>query len=167
MMEKNAGIEPMKKFKTYYNSKIGLLEITGTEDAVTGINFTDKKQAMERKVPEVLKECRNQLDEYFRGKRTDFTVKLSLEGTDFQKKVWKRLLKIPHGQTVSYREVALDIDNAKGVRAVGGATGRNNISIIVPCHRVIGSGGDLVGFGGGLWRKAWLLNHEKPSPTAE
>ncbi|MFC2164395.1 methylated-DNA--[protein]-cysteine S-methyltransferase [Acidobacteriota bacterium] len=155
----------MKKYRTYYNSKIGLLEITGTSDAVTSINFTDKKQAFDRMLPENLKECRTQLDEYFRGKRTDFSVKFKLEGTDFQKKVWKRLLKIPHGQTVSYKDVAVGIGNEKGVRAVGGATGRNNISIIVPCHRVIGSGGDLVGFGGGLWRKVWLLNHEKPSPT--
>jgi len=156
----------MKKFKTYYNSKIGLLEITGTSDAITGVNFTAKKQAADRKIPEVLKECRTQLDEYFRGKRTKFSVKLRLEGTDFQKKVWKRLLKIPHSQTVSYKDVAVGIGNEKGVRAVGGATGRNNISIIVPCHRVIGSGGDLVGFGGGLWRKVWLLNHEKtPSPN--
>ncbi len=156
----------MKKFKTYYTSKIGVLEITGTSDAITGVNFTAKKQATDRKIPEVLKECRTQLDEYFRGKRTKFSVKLMLEGTDFQKKVWKRLLKIPHSQTVSYKDVAVGIGNEKGVRAVGGATGRNNISIIVPCHRVIGSGGDLVGFGGGLWRKVWLLNHEKtPSPN--
>ena len=84
-----------------------------------------------------------------------------LDGTDFQKKVWKRLTKIPYGQTASYKDVAVSIGNERGVRAVGGATGKNNISIIVPCHRVIGTGGDLVGFGGGLWRKVWLLNHEK------
>jgi len=160
------GIEKMKKFRTYYNSKIGLLEITGTSDAITSVNFVDRKQTADRKIPEVLRKCRTQLDEYFRGKRTDFSVKLMLEGTDFQKKVWTRLYKIPYGQTVSYKDVAVSIGNERGVRAVGGATGRNNISIIVPCHRVIGSGGDLVGFGGGLWRKVWLLNLEKkPSPN--
>ena len=153
----------MKKFRTYYNSKIGLLEITGTSDAVTSVNFTESKQTADRKIPDVLKECRIQLDEYFRGKRTDFSVKFMLEGTDFQKKVWMRLYKIPYGQTVSYKDVAVSVGNEKGGRAVGGATGRNNISIIVPCHRVIGSDGDLVGFGGGLWRKVWLLNHEKKS----
>jgi methylated-DNA-[protein]-cysteine S-methyltransferase len=151
----------MKNHRTYYKSKIGWLEITGTSDAITGINFSDKKKDSDSKIPKVLKECRTHLDEYFSGKRTDFSVKLMLEGTDFQKKVWKRLLEIPFGQTVSYKDVAVSISNAKGIRAVGGATGRNNISIIVPCHRVIGSGGDLVGFGGGLWRKVWLLNHER------
>jgi methylated-DNA-[protein]-cysteine S-methyltransferase len=157
----------MKIYRTNYKSKIGWMEITGTSDAVTGINFTDKKLPPDRKIPKILKDCQTQLDEYFRGKRTDFTVKLMLEGTDFQKKVWKRLLKIPFGQTISYKDVAVGIGHAKGVRAVGGATGKNNISIIVPCHRVIGSSGDLVGFGGGLWRKVWLLNHEKqPPPNA-
>ena len=151
----------MKKFRTYYKSKIGWLEIVGTSEAITGVNFTDTKQDSDRKIPEILKECRTQLDEYFRGERTDFTVKFILDGTDFQKKVWKRLSKIPFGQTVSYKEVAASIGNEKGFRAVGGATGRNNISVIVPCHRVIGSGGNLVGFGGGLWRKVWLLNHEQ------
>jgi len=156
-------VEEMNRFRTHYKSKIGWLEIIGTSEAVTHINFTDKKQPSDRKIPEILRECRTQLDEYFRGERTDFSVKFVLEGTDFQKKVWKRLLKIPYGRTVSYKDVAVSIGNEKGGRAVGGATGRNNISIIVPCHRVIGSGGDLVGFGGGLWRKVWLLNHEKKS----
>lgn len=151
----------MKKYRTHYESKIGWLEITGTSGAITGINFTEKKQKSDRKIPEILEECRNQLDEYFNGKRTDFSVKLMLDGTDFQKKVWKRLTKIPYGQTASYKDVAVSIGNERGVRAVGGATGKNNISIIVPCHRVIGTSGDLVGFGGGLWRKVWLLNHEK------
>jgi len=151
----------MQTYRTYYNSKIGLLEITGTSDAITGVNFTDEKKTVDRGLPDILKECRNQLDEYFQGKRTEFSLKFLLDGTDFQKKVWKRLLKIPYGQTVSYKDVAVGIGNDKGVRAVGGATGRNNISIIIPCHRVIGSGGNLVGFGGGIWRKVWLLNHEK------
>jgi len=156
----------MQAYRTYYNSKIGLLEITGTSDAITGVNFTDEKKTIDRDLPDILKECRDQLDEYFQGKRTEFSLKLFLDGTDFQKKVWKRLLKIPYGQTVSYKDVAVGIGNDKGVRAVGGATGRNNISIIIPCHRVIGSGGSLVGFGGGLWRKVWLLNHEKqPDPN--
>jgi methylated-DNA-[protein]-cysteine S-methyltransferase len=156
----------VKKYRAYYDSKIGLLEITGTTKAITGVNFADKKQTADRDIPEILRECRAQLDEYFRGKRTEFTLKLMLEGTDFQKKVWKQLLKIRYGQTVSYKDVALGIGSEKSVRAVGGATGRNNIDIIVPCHRVIGTSGRLVGYGGGLWRKVWLLNHEKnPDPN--
>jgi methylated-DNA-[protein]-cysteine S-methyltransferase len=101
------------------------------------------------------------LDEYFKGKRQNFSLELQLEGTDFQKKVWEQLQKIPYGETASYKDVAVAIGNEKAVRAVGGANGMNNIAIIIPCHRVIGADGNLVGFGGGLWRKVWLLNHEK------
>jgi methylated-DNA-[protein]-cysteine S-methyltransferase len=84
-----------------------------------------------------------------------------LQGTDFQKKVWRRLIKIPFGKTVSYKDIAVRIGNIRAVRAVGNANNKNSIAIIVPCHRVIGSNGSLVGYGGGLWRKKWLLKHEK------
>jgi len=150
----------MKNFRTYLKSQIGYLEITGTDEGVTGVNFVDEKKRPDAELPAPLQKCRIELDEYFRGKRKDFSIALKIEGTDFQKKVWRELLKIPYGTTVSYKDVAEAVGNPKGVRAVGGAVGSNNFGIIIPCHRVIGSSGDLTGFGSGLWRKEWLLNHE-------
>ncbi len=152
----------MKTYKTFYDSKVGILEIEGTEKAITKVNFSDKKKIKsDSNLPPILKKCLKQLDEYFRGKRQNFSLELQLEGTDFQKKVWEQLQRIPYGETASYKDVAVAIGNEKAVRAVGGANGMNNIAIIIPCHRVIGADGNLVGFGGGLWRKVWLLNHEK------
>ena len=152
----------MKTYKTNYDSKVGILEIEGTEKAITKVNFSDKKKIKsDSDLPRILKKCLKQLDEYFKGKRQNFSLELHLEGTDFQKKVWEQLQRIPYGETASYKDVAVAIENEKAVRAVGGANGMNNIAIIIPCHRVIGADGNLVGFGGGLWRKVWLLNHEK------
>jgi methylated-DNA-[protein]-cysteine S-methyltransferase len=148
-------------FKTFYDSKIGPLEITGTEKGISGLRFVRKKAKSDSTLPPIMKEALKQLDEYFLGKRKDFSVKLILQGTDFQKKVWEQLKKIPYASTASYKEIARAIGNEKAVRAVGGANGRNNIGIIVPCHRVIAHDGTLGGFGGGLWRKEWLLKHEK------
>ena len=108
----------------------------------------------------VLVETERQLTEYFAGKRKTFDLKLEFAGTDFQKKVWQALLTIPFGETRSYGQIARQIGNPKAVRAVGAANGRNPISIVAPCHRVIGSSGDLTGFGGGLKAKAYLLSHE-------
>lgn len=148
-------------FRAYYRSEIGLIEITGTDKAIESVNFVNKKSTPSPEAPPCLKECVEQIDEYFKGRRKKFTIEIQLQGTDFQKKVWKQLMKIPYGKTVSYKDIAASIGNKKAVRAVGGANNRNNIGIIVPCHRVIGSNGDLVGYGGGLWRKEWLLRHEK------
>lgn len=107
-----------------------------------------------------LKKCVKQLREYFKGERKKFTVTLVLEGTPFQKKVWRELQKIPYGQTATYGEIARRIGKPKAARAVGGACNKNKIPIIVPCHRVIGSGGSLVGFAGGLSLKSKLLQLE-------
>jgi len=151
----------IEKFRIYYNSRIGLLEIAGTEKGIASVNFVKKKSRENAPLPACLKECVSQLDQYFKGKRKEFSLKMDLKGTDFQKKVWAQLVKIPYGKTVSYKEVAQAIGKRKATRAVGMANNRNPISIIIPCHRVIGSDGKLVGYGGGLWRKEWLLNHEK------
>jgi methylated-DNA-[protein]-cysteine S-methyltransferase len=152
-----------KVFKTYYRSEAGILEITGTPEGVLSVNFLKKPVRLEESspLPPPLKDCVEQLDEYFKGERTTFFLKLILKGTEFQKKVWRRLLKIPFGKTISYKTVAEDIGHPKAVRAVGAANGQNNISIIIPCHRVLGHNGKLVGYGGGLWRKEWLLRHEQ------
>lgn len=149
-----------KIFKAYYSSPIGVVEISGTEDGVTSIIFAEAEETSDR-IPEVLKNAYNQLDEYFTGKRRVFDLKLSLEGTGFQKKVWMELMNIPYGETLTYRDIANKLNNSNAVRAVGNANGKNPISIVVPCHRVIGSNGKLTGYAGGLERKAWLLKHEK------
>jgi len=145
----------------FYESEIGFFKVTGSEDGLHELEFTDLKSAPHSEVPACLKECFGQLDEYFKGDRSEFTLKLKPPGTDFQKNVWQELLKIPFGQTTSYLHIATEIGNKKAIRAVGAANGQNRIPIIIPCHRVIGSDGSLIGFGGGIWRKEWLLKHEK------
>ena len=109
----------------------------------------------------IFDELNKQLDEYFTGQRKEFSIPLSYEGTPFQMKVWNELLKIPYGTTVSYKTQAININNPKAVRAVGKANGDNRIAIIIPCHRVIGANGELVNYGGGIWRKQYLINLEK------
>lgn len=109
---------------------------------------------------EILAEARRQLAEYFAGTRTTFDLPLDLSGTPFQLQVWNALTRIPFGSTLSYGELARRVGSPNGSRAVGAANGRNPVAIVVPCHRVIGSNGDLTGFGGGMERKTWLLKHE-------
>jgi methylated-DNA-[protein]-cysteine S-methyltransferase len=150
-----------RAYRAYYDSPIGILEIVGTEQAITSVRFVDKKIDPEPSIPLPLKDCCKQLYEYFVGDRKEFSLQLRMEGTPFQKKVWNQLLKIPFGETVSYKDIAAAIDNEKAVRAVGGANGKNNISIIIPCHRVIAHDGTMGGYGGGLDKKEWLLDHEK------
>lgn len=146
--------------RAYYQSPIGLVEIVGTENRVQWLKFVDKKQPTDSRPTPVLKVCVEQVDEYFRGTRKKFSIDLLLQGTDFQHLVWRQLQKIPHGRTASYGDIARAIGNPKACRAVGLANGKNPVSIIVPCHRIIGSNGTLTGYGGGLWRKEWLLKHE-------
>jgi methylated-DNA-[protein]-cysteine S-methyltransferase len=124
--------------------------------------FSDEKglesQGMESQGME--SHWKTQLDEYFSRKREAFTLPLDLKGTEFQKKVWAELLNIPFGKTVSYKELSIRLGDVKAIRAVAAANGANPVSIIVPCHRVIGSDGSPTGYAGGLWRKQWLLEHE-------
>lgn len=150
----------MEEYSAYYNSPIGILEVKGNEEGITNLSFTDKAEGS-GEIPEPLKECFKELDEYFKGDRKEFTVKCVIKGTEFQNKVWKALMKIPYGVTKTYKDIAVSIENGKAVRAVGSANHNNNIVIIIPCHRVIGSDGKLTGYGGGLWRKEWLLEHER------
>ncbi len=153
--------DALAEFRAYYRSPIGMIEIRGTRDGLTSLVFTSLKTAKITSVPIYLRRVLQQVDEYFCGKRKKFSVKLALTGTKFQKKVWRELLKIPYGETASYRDIAAAIRNNRAFRAVGNANGNNRISIIIPCHRVIGSSGELIGYGGGLWRKKWLIEHEK------
>ena len=150
----------MKIYIVHCPSPIGTVEIEGTHKEIVALNFVDQPQPGDVELPKVLKECIKQLGEYFSGQRKSFTVNLGLQGTEFQNTVWRRLVKIPFGKTLSYGDFAAAIGKPAACRAVGNANGKNPISIIVPCHRLIGSNGSLTGYGGGLWRKEWLLKHE-------
>lgn len=150
----------------YLTSPLGLLQITATDTGVSTVWFVDKKEK-EISGNEIISACKKQLEEYFAGNRTDFSLPFDLSGTEFQKKVWHRLLKIPFGKTISYMQVALDLGDVKSIRAVGTANGKNPVAVIIPCHRVIGSNGSLVGYGGGLWRKKWLIEFESKSKQKE
>jgi methylated-DNA-[protein]-cysteine S-methyltransferase len=162
---KMGALKMTETFYTFdYDSPVGILEISGTAEAIYELNFTDKKQienTLDDHHPDIFHECRSQLDEYFKGQRNNFSIRYVLEGTDFQKNVWNALTEIPYGKTGSYRDIAVAVNSEKAVRAVGSANGKNKISIIIPCHRIIGSNGKLTGYGGGLWRKEWLLKHEQ------
>lgn len=145
-----------------YNSPVGKLNIFYDETHVTGLYFERERQ--EEYAPNaIISQCVKELDEYFAGTRLAFDVPTRSAGTMFQKTVWDALTTIAYGQTVSYGHIAAQIGKPKAGRAVGGANNKNPISIIVPCHRVVGSTGKMVGYGGELWRKEWLLSHEKQS----
>lgn len=150
------------KETTYYKTPIGIAEIIGDELGICEITILDEEVKIPKKIPKVLQDCIQQLDEYFEGKRTQFTVKLNPEGTEFQKKVWNELLNVPFGKTISYIEQSNNLGNTKAIRAVASANGRNPIWILIPCHRIIGKNGSLTGYAGGIWRKRWLLDHENP-----
>lgn len=145
--------------RAFLKTPIGFLEITGSENGIKSIYFLNFKVRIKR-VPHQLHDCVTQLDEYFKGKRQAFSLPLDLVGSPFQKMVWEETLKIPYGKTASYQELAVKLGNPKAFRSVGGANAKNPLSIIVPCHRVLGQHGKLVGYAGGLWRKKWLLEHE-------
>lgn len=145
--------------RAYYSSPVGQLVIESQDEKITLLNFLKEEKRAETHTP-VIEQCIRELDEYFFRGRKFFSVEMEPEGTAFQKKVWNELLTIPYGQTCSYEDLALKIGDIKTVRAVGMANGQNPIAIIIPCHRVIGKNGDLVGYGGGLQNKAWLLQHE-------
>jgi methylated-DNA-[protein]-cysteine S-methyltransferase len=153
----------------YYQSPVGLLKININDGMINEIIFSDSENELkasenkddpDEKSKAVIKKCQLQLDEYFSGKRFHFDLPVHQMGTPFQEKVWNELEKIPFGKTISYLQLSQRIGNVKSIRAVGTANGRNKLSIVVPCHRVIGSDGSLTGYAGGLWRKQWLLEHE-------
>jgi methylated-DNA-[protein]-cysteine S-methyltransferase len=143
----------------YLSTEIGMIEIQGEDAVIRSVQFLDS-EVPTTSIPPTLTDSVRQLDEYFSGKRKTFELTFDPIGTDFQKRVWKELLKIDYGTTISYLELAIRLGDEKAVRAVGGANGKNPIAIMIPCHRVIGASGKLVGYGGGMERKGWLLKHE-------
>ena len=141
---------------------LGIAKITGDENGISVISISDEGD-ISKTIPSVLQEAVTQLSDYFDGKRPVFTFKLNPTGTEFQQKVWKGLLEIPFGKTMSYLELSKKLGDVKAIRAVASANGKNPLWIVVPCHRVIGTDGSLTGYAGGLWRKKWLLEHENPT----
>ncbi|MFE1245380.1 methylated-DNA--[protein]-cysteine S-methyltransferase [Fictibacillus sp. NPDC058756] len=152
-----------KGYKLDYQSPIGVIEIIGSEESIRSIMFVDRDLSFEHQpdIPKVLRDCYKQLDEYFKGERQIFTFPHEQKGTLFQQSVWNALITIPFADTASYRDIANSLQNEKAIRAVGNANGKNKLSIVIPCHRIIGSNGSLTGYAGGLWRKEWLLTHER------
>ncbi len=156
----------------YYHSPVGPLQIKVSANAIHAVLFVNSWKGPQLAAGEihsdtdsallfpVAAECVTQLQEYFTGIRRRFELPLIQEGTAFQQKVWTALLNIPYGKTISYMQLSKRIGDVKAIRAVGTTNGKNSISIIVPCHRVIGADGSLTGYGGDLWRKKWLLDHE-------
>ncbi|KGT89402.1 Ogt [Erwinia typographi] len=157
----------MSYFCKIMPSPVGALTLIASDNGLAAVLWPDENpnrvvlpELKEDPAHPVLVETERQLNEYFAGERTEFTLKLDFVGTAFQKKVWQALVAIPFGETRSYADIAREIGNPRAVRAVGAANGKNPISIIAPCHRVIGSNGKLTGFAGGLEAKAFLLKIE-------
>lgn len=148
--------------KLVINSPLGYVILEGDENGISKISVTSEALVLSEDIPRVFMEAVSQLNDYFDGKRKDFDFKMNPQGTDFQKKVWNELLKIPFGKTASYQEITNRLGDPKAIRAVANANGKNPLWIVVPCHRIIGSDGSLTGYAGGLWRKKWLLEHENP-----
>lgn len=153
----------MTNTETYhciYDSLFGPITLQSDGSSLIALDFGKKETLREAKLV-VFDQTKNELDEYFSGKRKHFTIPLKIAGTPFQELVWSALLEIPYGETRSYEDIAIKIGNPKACRAIGMANNRNNIGIIIPCHRVIGKDGKLVGYGGGLDKKIALLELEK------
>ena len=171
MSDKNKSVINTIRFTT----PLGAMVACATDQGVCLLEFADHKKSetdfdvLLKKFDAVilpgenpyLIQMQHELEEYFEGKRKRFTVPLQPQGTEFQQSVWKILKEIPYGETRSYKQQAINLNNLKGIRAVASANGKNRIAIIIPCHRVIGENGDLTGYAGGLKRKSWLLDHER------
>jgi methylated-DNA-[protein]-cysteine S-methyltransferase len=145
------------------HTPLGYIKICGDDDGIASISILNSKENISQNIPKSLKACVLQLQEYFKGKRQQFQLQLNPIGTEFQKSVWNQLQQIPYGRTVSYSELSKQLNNVKAIRAIAAANGKNPVLIVVPCHRVIGSDGNLTGYAAGLKAKQWLLNHENNS----
>lgn len=155
------------EFIVYY-SPIGFIKIVGNKDYIMAIEFHDEDPGNQisddKEENPLMVLAYNQIKEYFENGRKEFTFPILQPGTHFQMAVWNELLDIPYGKTITYLQLAKSLGDVKKTRAVGKANGKNNIAIVVPCHRVIGADNDLTGYAGGLWRKEWLLMHEGVLP---
>ena len=141
---------------------LGFAKLEGDESGISSLTVLNNEITESDVISETLQESARQLKEYFNGERSEFSLKLNPQGTDFQKRVWSELLNIPFGKTISYLELSKRLGDVKAIRAAASANGKNPLWIIIPCHRVIGSDGSLTGYASGLSRKKWLLDHESP-----
>ncbi|OIN60955.1 methylated-DNA--[protein]-cysteine S-methyltransferase [Arsenicibacter rosenii] len=153
-------------FLTAFRSPLGTVRIAGDEHGVSAISCQDQDNPDALPEPQALLpapvwEAATQLQAYFAGQRQSFDFRMNPQGTAFQQRVWQLLLTVPYGQTRSYLSLSRELGDEKAIRAVAAANGKNPLWIVVPCHRIIGSDGKLVGYAGGLWRKKWLLEHEQ------
>lgn len=148
---------------TYIQTPLGVAKLIADKKGIIEVTVDDEFKMGTSPVPTCLKATTKQLKEYFSGSRTTFDIAMNPKGTDFQKKVWDELVKIPFGKTISYLDLSKRLGNTKAIRAVAAANGKNPLWIIVPCHRVIGSDGSLTGYAVGIHRKKWLLEHESPA----
>lgn len=161
-------------FSSIIETPIGQMFACANHEGVCLLEFTERENLEKQKTAlqkslkaeivsgpnRVLRRLQKQLEEYFEGQRIKFDLPMVMTGTPFQKKVWKALIEIPFGKTMTYQSLTNELGNPKAIRAVAGANGANKMAIIIPCHRVIGSDGSLTGYAGGKWRKQWLLEHE-------
>ena len=156
--------------ESYYPSPIGLMKIMYNERGIINIKFVDEceinykntffTEYNNRRLKIIYKLIYDQLNEYFTGKRKIFELPIIMDGTNFQVNVWEQLIRIPYGETRTYKEIAAALGDKNAARAVGVANKNNPFALIIPCHRVVGTDGDMTGYEYGLWRKKWLLNHE-------
>ncbi|MBE7169935.1 MAG: methylated-DNA--[protein]-cysteine S-methyltransferase [Williamsia sp.] len=148
----------------YHSFPVGILQISGSDEQIEAIKFCGERPALPQEPVSspspLLQQCIDELNEYFQGERQEFSVPFSQSGTPFQQRVWKELLNIPYGNTISYLELSKRLGDPKAIRAAASTNGKNKLAIIVPCHRVIGANRELVGYAGGLPQKKWLLQHE-------
>jgi methylated-DNA-[protein]-cysteine S-methyltransferase len=144
----------------YCHTPLGITRITEDEGFISSVSVLNDEHEVTPPPTPLLQMAINQLDEYFKGERKMFDLPIRQPGSDFQQKVWEQLLKINYGSTITYSQQSNLMNNPLAIRAIAAANGKNNLWIVVPCHRVIGADGSLTGYAGGLWRKKWLLEHE-------
>jgi methylated-DNA-[protein]-cysteine S-methyltransferase len=161
----NKSIMTEESYSSYYQSPVGLLRVSGTQHYISEIHFIDHLESSDaiqstNEIAPMIIQCVEQLIQYFHGERRQFELPIHQMGSPFQHRVWNELIAIPYGKTISYMDMAKRLGDPKVIRAAASANGKNNVAIVVPCHRVIGSNQEMVGYGGGLWRKKWLLDHE-------
>ena len=152
----------------YCKTPVGIARIIAEDGFITSISIRDEDIEVQPVEDPLLQNAISQLGEYFAGSRTVFDLPIKQEGSGFQQTVWQQLLQIPFGKTITYGQQSKLMNNPLGIRAIASANGKNDLWVVVPCHRVIGSNGSLTGYAGGLWRKKWLLDHEaKVSGTGQ
>ncbi|GAA4085305.1 methylated-DNA--[protein]-cysteine S-methyltransferase [Mucilaginibacter panaciglaebae] len=144
----------------YYKTPVGTAMIVEDDGFISRIHILDEHHEVSEPSSSLLLGAARQFDEYFAGTRRTFDLPIKQPGSDFQQQVWQELRKIEYGKTITYNEQSLRMNSPLAIRAIAAANGKNNLWVVVPCHRVIGSNGSLTGYAGGLWRKKWLLEHE-------